>query len=399
MTDATRSWKELLECPLCMKLFLEPVSLPCGHSFCRVCLRRCFQVNSACPMCRNVYLLEPDNLGVTITLSRLIQTHFGQELEERKKEVDEEERDNSRKTLPLFFDTERDTSTLGFVPGQQVTLRMFERRYKTLVQRSHETNRLFGIQKSPESRIGTVAEIIEVHETATGDYMISIKITHRYRVDPNNVHEEPNTGGLHVAQVYLFEDERLVAEPQEEESTGNTIPPTELAKRLHDIIRNTYDDLRHKIGPHNAVRLARELGSPPNKPSLISFYSLAAFSLPKIVKHDLFESTDTIVRLKAVYLFLAKFQEDKEQATRIGGDIQDTSNLVAEAQALDDSQISPLGSVNPQALSLYEEQGWTMHIDKALYQPTIGDSAVIVIIAIILLLLFRGGFLSFQGEY
>ncbi|XP_015471585.1 E3 ubiquitin-protein ligase TRIM7-like [Parus major] len=44
-------------CPVCLELFQEPVSIPCGHSFCRGCIERCWQSSRgsfACPRCRNV---------------------------------------------------------------------------------------------------------------------------------------------------------------------------------------------------------------------------------------------------------------------------------------------------------------------------------------------------------
>lgn len=33
-----RTLKKTFECSLCLWVFLDPVTLPCGHSFCRSCL-------------------------------------------------------------------------------------------------------------------------------------------------------------------------------------------------------------------------------------------------------------------------------------------------------------------------------------------------------------------------
>jgi len=51
------------ECPLCMRLLWQPITTPCGHTFCRVCLDRTLDHNSVCPMCKSpevkkVYLVE-----------------------------------------------------------------------------------------------------------------------------------------------------------------------------------------------------------------------------------------------------------------------------------------------------------------------------------------------------
>ncbi|XP_025904140.1 zinc finger protein RFP-like [Nothoprocta perdicaria] len=42
-------------CPICRELFQDPVSIPCGHSFCRGCISRCWEWapgGFACPRCR-----------------------------------------------------------------------------------------------------------------------------------------------------------------------------------------------------------------------------------------------------------------------------------------------------------------------------------------------------------
>lgn len=40
------------ECSLCYRLLHEPVTTPCGHSFCRPCLDRCLDHQSNCPLCK-----------------------------------------------------------------------------------------------------------------------------------------------------------------------------------------------------------------------------------------------------------------------------------------------------------------------------------------------------------
>jgi hypothetical protein len=40
------------ECPLCFQVYLQPVTTPCGHVFCKQCLFRAFQHSCSCPLCR-----------------------------------------------------------------------------------------------------------------------------------------------------------------------------------------------------------------------------------------------------------------------------------------------------------------------------------------------------------
>lgn len=48
------------------RLFYEPVTTPCGHTFCLQCLERCLDHNPKCPLCKEelseVHELLPDNL-------------------------------------------------------------------------------------------------------------------------------------------------------------------------------------------------------------------------------------------------------------------------------------------------------------------------------------------------
>ncbi|XP_040020094.2 tripartite motif containing 35-28 [Gasterosteus aculeatus] len=44
-----------LTCPVCRDVFRDPALLPCTHSFCRECLRRCSRVSRKCPVCREAF--------------------------------------------------------------------------------------------------------------------------------------------------------------------------------------------------------------------------------------------------------------------------------------------------------------------------------------------------------
>ncbi|CAO1623753.1 unnamed protein product [Parajaminaea phylloscopi] len=43
---------DALECQLCYLLFYEPITTPCGHTFCRTCFARSLDHSSKCPLCR-----------------------------------------------------------------------------------------------------------------------------------------------------------------------------------------------------------------------------------------------------------------------------------------------------------------------------------------------------------
>ncbi|XP_059839369.1 zinc-binding protein A33-like isoform X1 [Hypanus sabinus] len=48
------SLTEEVICPICLDFFTDPVSLECGHNFCRSCITRCWEMDerNSCPECR-----------------------------------------------------------------------------------------------------------------------------------------------------------------------------------------------------------------------------------------------------------------------------------------------------------------------------------------------------------
>ncbi|XP_072094828.1 nuclear factor 7, ovary-like [Mobula birostris] len=51
------SWTEETICSICLDFFTDPVSLECGHNFCRSCITRCWEreERNSCQECREVF--------------------------------------------------------------------------------------------------------------------------------------------------------------------------------------------------------------------------------------------------------------------------------------------------------------------------------------------------------
>ncbi|XP_041862528.1 E3 ubiquitin-protein ligase TRIM21-like [Melanotaenia boesemani] len=49
-------------CSICLDVFTDPVSTPCGHNYCKNCITRHWDVNNSCqcPLCKKEFLLKPD---------------------------------------------------------------------------------------------------------------------------------------------------------------------------------------------------------------------------------------------------------------------------------------------------------------------------------------------------
>ena len=50
------------DCTLCLKLLYDPVTTPCGHTFCHACLLQSMDHGNKCPMCRTVLLLNSSDI-------------------------------------------------------------------------------------------------------------------------------------------------------------------------------------------------------------------------------------------------------------------------------------------------------------------------------------------------
>lgn len=72
---ALLSLEDDLTCSICLCPFDEPVSLNCGHSFCRSCLEETWSNSSSynCPHCRTQYATKPE-LKKNTVLSAVVDT-------------------------------------------------------------------------------------------------------------------------------------------------------------------------------------------------------------------------------------------------------------------------------------------------------------------------------------
>ncbi|XP_026096268.1 E3 ubiquitin-protein ligase TRIM39-like [Carassius auratus] len=64
---------EELQCSICLDVFTDPVSTPCGHNFCKTCLNKCWDNSQtcSCPYCKETFSQRPD-LKINTTLREVI---------------------------------------------------------------------------------------------------------------------------------------------------------------------------------------------------------------------------------------------------------------------------------------------------------------------------------------
>ncbi|XP_069712126.1 LON peptidase N-terminal domain and RING finger protein 1 [Phaenicophaeus curvirostris] len=172
------------ECSLCMRLFFEPVTTPCGHTFCKGCLERCLDHAPQCPLCKESLkeYLASRKYSITVLLEELIMKYLSDELYERKRIHAEEtaEHSNLTKNVPMFV------CTMAY-PTVPCPLHVFEPRYRLMIRRSMETGtKQFGMCISDSQNgfadYGCMLQIRNVHFLPDGRSVVDTVGGKRFRV-------------------------------------------------------------------------------------------------------------------------------------------------------------------------------------------------------------------------
>nr|NP_001410635.1 bloodthirsty-related gene family, member 20 [Danio rerio]AAI15236.1 Zgc:136713 [Danio rerio] len=87
MSSSSGPLSEELRCSICLEVFTDPVSTPCGHNFCKSCLNKYWNNSQtcSCPNCKETFTQRPD-LKINTTL-REISEHYKEKRPEEKAEV------------------------------------------------------------------------------------------------------------------------------------------------------------------------------------------------------------------------------------------------------------------------------------------------------------------------
>ncbi|XP_051718495.1 E3 ubiquitin-protein ligase TRIM39-like [Ctenopharyngodon idella] len=62
LSSSSGPLSEELQCSICLDVFTDPVSTPCGHNFCKSCLNQCWDNSHtySCPLCKETFSKRPD---------------------------------------------------------------------------------------------------------------------------------------------------------------------------------------------------------------------------------------------------------------------------------------------------------------------------------------------------
>ncbi|XP_001180621.2 LON peptidase N-terminal domain and RING finger protein 3 [Strongylocentrotus purpuratus] len=196
------------ECSLCLRLFYQPTTTPCGHTFCRGCLDRCLDYSQACPLCKQSlteYQASNREKKVTYTLLDLMETYLPSDYTERqlihRKELEQvaSHAFQDGGTIPVFV------CTLA-LPTIPCPLHVFEPRYRLMIRQAMESGaRQFGMcvadDENEFAEYGCMLEINQLEYLPDGRCVLGTIGGRRFKVL-----ERGMRNGYNTAKVEFLKD-------------------------------------------------------------------------------------------------------------------------------------------------------------------------------------------------
>ncbi|CAH1268424.1 LONRF1 [Branchiostoma lanceolatum] len=290
---------EDFECSLCMRLFYNPVTTPCGHSFCRDCLLRCLDHNNKCPLCKfclKKYLAERRD-KVTDTIDNIIKHFLGKDHVKRQAVQEEEVAELARlsEQMPIFV------CTVAY-PTVPCPLHIFEPRYRLMLRRCLETGtRQFGMCiYSPDGGYmehGTVLEIRDVSFMPDGRSVVDTVGKSRFKVLERGMRD-----GYNVAKVEPMEDLRVEGEEKAALEQLNSAVYQEAISWVQSLPANTIDRILQHFG--NMPDLEADPQANPDGPAW-TWWLLAILPVDQRIQYTILVMNSLKDRLEALRRILS----------------------------------------------------------------------------------------------
>lgn len=287
-----RSEKEVtlsedFECVLCLKVFYDPVTTPCGHTFCRSCLFRAMDHGTQCPLCRGVVHLS-SNHPATVTLKNIIKRLFPDEYRQREEEA-QKELIQDETCMPLF------PLNAVVYPGMRFPMHIFEARYRLMLRRCMAGAKTFGLinirRDSSGSSwvpydVGCTLEINKINILPDGRSYIDTRCKRRFRVL-----EKWEMDGYLVGKIQYIDDENM----REEEAEIFRRQVQETRGLMNGLLASGICETNEQI-----KKLLTQAGDMPTDDLQFSYWMSTILPVNTDIKQELLEMTSTTRRFARI---------------------------------------------------------------------------------------------------
>ncbi|KAJ8919896.1 hypothetical protein NQ315_006425 [Exocentrus adspersus] len=200
-----------LECILCSRCLLDPVTTDCGHTFCRGCLTRVLDHRLSCPLCMAALNVADYSRGSTAVLQQAIQFLVPKDFKERVSINLKESTILDRSSdIPVFVCT-------NAFPGVACPLYVYEPRYRLLARRCLQspTKRFAMASKDSNGnkfvQYGTILEVKDAVNLEDGRFILTTVGVKRFKVISRNEQD-----GYDTAKIQYIKDSAVPAEKLQE---------------------------------------------------------------------------------------------------------------------------------------------------------------------------------------
>nr|CAD7399651.1 unnamed protein product [Timema cristinae] len=355
------------DCVLCCRMLWRPVTTPCGHTYCWMCLDRCLDYSFACPLCMTSLAEYLTNAQKSITefVDRAMRMTMPNEYRSRQllhcQEVSE----------LLLSDQERQPEIPVFVcttafPGVPCPLFVYEPRYRVMVRRCVEAGTTqFGIaaclnkEGGPKryAEFGTMLEIRDWVLLSDGCSILTTVGARRFRALARGERD-----GYDTAQVEFLRDQPV---PQEHIHDFVAYCFLGRVKELHERVRHKGRLWFGSILPPVQAEIVRTFGSMPNVeddwlglmdgPSW-TWWLLAILPLGQNLQVSILGTTSLEKRLRAIDKTLDYIQQ---RLVHTGSQTCSSKDQDASPASLSSLNLFSSRDPSQQATSSRQEQGFT----------------------------------------
>ncbi|GFF30734.1 putative ATP-dependent protease [Aspergillus udagawae] len=305
-----------LDCQVCYSLITDPLTTPCGHTFCRGCVSTVLDHSDLCPICRRKLNMSStiNSEPVNKRVYDITQLFFPDQISSQRQSLAEERSDSDALTvLPLFV------NALSF-PTMPTFLHIFEPRYRLMIRRVMESrdhkfgmvlyNRLGRPQgqlgASQFMQYGTVLRVERFEPLPDGRSLVFAQGVSRFKVIKSRI-----VDGYHVGQIQRVDDIPIAEEENLESLETSTISRRSTEAQplqqpldsvsTQELFQLGLDFVRKRRGEgarwlHPRVLMA--YGDIPSDPAQFPWWLACVFPVSEEEKYALLSTTSVRERLK-----------------------------------------------------------------------------------------------------
>jgi len=183
-----------LECSICNDILFHPVSVNCGHSFCKECLAATLKLKPQCPICRTPCFLQANGLKENVTVRSIIENKYPDYVNKReeilqretqKQQMQQTQQQSTSLNPTIILPMTRDLTKILF-PGDSTIITVRIKFNPDIIQNVCNDKKFLAIPESAiQSKIKyktTLMEFVNIKQVPNRKDLYTLRVKARERV-------------------------------------------------------------------------------------------------------------------------------------------------------------------------------------------------------------------------